>query len=227
MKTCNRCKIKYSDPHNNFNKNKRKNDGLDINCKKCRSTNYKLHYKINKEKILSSNKSWLKTDEGKKYIKEYRKSRRYKQKEWRENNKEYIKTYAKNYKQKRNLDKRIRYNIDPEFKLIETLRKQLGTILKVSFIKKENSVMKLIGCSVSELKLYLESLFKENMTWNNWGKGEGKWHVDHIIPCAYFELSDPEQQKLCFHYTNLQPLWEKDNVSKKSLYNGNYYTHKK
>lgn len=87
--------------------------------------------------------------------------------------------------------------------------------------------MKLIGCSVSELKLYLESLFKENMTWNNWGKGEGKWHVDHIIPCAYFELSDPEQQKLCFHYTNLQPLWEKDNVSKKSLYSGNYYTHKK
>jgi len=49
------------------------------------------------------------------------------------------------------------------------------------------------------------------MTWSNYGKG---WHIDHIKPCASFDLSNPEQQKICFHYTNLQPLWAIDNIKK-------------
>ena len=63
------------------------------------------------------------------------------------------------------------------------------------------------------LKQHLESQFKDGMSWNNHGvKG---WHIDHIKPCASFDLTDPEEQKKCFHFSNLQPLWWIDNLKKK------------
>jgi hypothetical protein len=70
--------------------------------------------------------------------------------------------------------------------------------------------MILIGCSMDELKIHLSSMFKEGMSWDNYGK----WHIDHIKPCASFNLSDPAQQKECFHYSNLQPLWAIENIKK-------------
>ena len=56
------------------------------------------------------------------------------------------------------------------------------------------------------------------MDWENYGFGDNKWHIDHIIPCAAFDLTIPEQQKRCFHYTNLQPLWQRENLSKAKKY---------
>ncbi len=76
--------------------------------------------------------------------------------------------------------------------------------------------MELIGCSSKELESYLETQFTEGMTWDNYGYYG--WHIDHIKPCASFDLSDPEQQKLCFHYSNLQPLWAKENIKKSNKY---------
>jgi hypothetical protein len=76
--------------------------------------------------------------------------------------------------------------------------------------------MKKLGCDVITFKKYLESQFKEGMNWNNYGR-KG-WHIDHIRPCSNFDLSNLEQQKQCFHYTNLQPLWWKDNLIKSSKY---------
>ena len=84
------------------------------------------------------------------------------------------------------------------------------TITLVS--KKSDSTMNLLGCTIQEAREYLEKQFKEGMTWEN--HGHETWHIDHIIPCASFDLTDPEQQKKCFHYTNLQPLWAKENMSK-------------
>ena len=72
--------------------------------------------------------------------------------------------------------------------------------------------MELIGCSVSKLMKHLEGKFQDGMTWET--RGVHGWHVDHIIPCKVFDLTDPEQQKQCFHYTNLQPLWAEDNLKK-------------
>lgn len=81
-------------------------------------------------------------------------------------------------------------------------------------IKKDHkfsSVLALIGLSLKELKQYLESKFKPNMTWNNYGSS---WHVDHIMPCASFDLTIFENQKKCFHHTNLQPLWATTDVAR-------------
>jgi len=72
--------------------------------------------------------------------------------------------------------------------------------------------MELIGCSVEVLWSHIESQFTTGMTKENYGVHG--WHIDHIIPCDSFDFSDPEQQKQCFHYTNLQPLWAKDNIAK-------------
>jgi len=77
---------------------------------------------------------------------------------------------------------------------------------------KKSRTMELVGCSIKELMAHIESKFSPGMSWDNCGKIG--WHIDHIRPCAAFDLTDPEQQKRCFHYSNLQPLWAKDNLSK-------------
>ena len=77
---------------------------------------------------------------------------------------------------------------------------------------KASNARNLIGCSYTDLRKHLENLFSPGMTWEN--NGRHGWHIDHIRPCASFDLTDPEQQKQCFHYTNLQPLWAKDNPAK-------------
>ena len=99
---------------------------------------------------------------------------------------------------------------DPEFKLIKTLRSRLGNAMKRKKTEKSKSTLELTGCNLSFLKGYLESKFEEGMTWEN----HGKWHVDHIKPCCSFDFSKEEEQKKCFHYTNLQPLWAEENLVK-------------
>jgi hypothetical protein len=80
---------------------------------------------------------------------------------------------------------------------------------------KAESSLSLTGCkSWNEVKIYLESKFEKGMNWENMGE----WHIDHIRPCSSFDLNNPKQQKQCFHYTNLQPLWAKDNLSKSNKY---------
>lgn len=80
--------------------------------------------------------------------------------------------------------------------------------------KKSASITRLLGCSIAKLRTHLESQFLPGMTWENHTL-QG-WHIDHRAPCAAFDLRQPEQQRACFHYTNLQPLWAFDNLSKGS-----------
>ena len=68
----------------------------------------------------------------------------------------------------------------------------------------------LLGCTLKELKVYLEDQFVEGMSWENYGE----WEVDHIMPCASFDLTDEVQQQRCFHYSNLQPLFAVENRQK-------------
>lgn len=103
-----------------------------------------------------------------------------------------------------------RCRIDPVYKLSVNLRKRLSSVIRGG--AKTGSAVRNLGCSVAELKQYLEARFLPGMTWVNWGR-EG-WHIDHIRPLSSFDLTNPEQLKQAVHYTNLQPLWAIDNLIK-------------
>jgi len=81
---------------------------------------------------------------------------------------------------------------------------------------KTGSAVRDLGCSMEQFLYYIEGLFQPGMTWDNYGKGG--WHLDHIRPLSSFNLENPEEFKLAAHYTNLQPLWEFDNLKKSNKY---------
>ena len=124
--------------------------------------------------------------------------------------KEYRKVNRRKIQDNMNIYEKERKKTDPAFKLSKTLRSRLGTALRSQNAKKRNTTFKLTGCSMNFLQGYLGEKFTEGMTWEN----HGKWHIDHIKPCCSFNLEDEEEQKKCFHYTNLQPLWATDNLVK-------------
>jgi len=113
-------------------------------------------------------------------------------------------------KKRRAEQKRERTKIDINFKLSGNLRSRVNQALNGN--TKSKQTLELLGCSVEFLKNHLEAQFKEGMNWNNYTYYG--WHVDHIIPCVKFDLSNPEEQKKCFHYSNLQPLWREENQIK-------------
>ena len=128
-----------------------------------------------------------------------------KQKVYYEENKEKIIVKTTNYT-------RRKYREDLNFRLLTICRSRVTLALKGK--AKSKNTLQLIGGSVENLKKYLESQFTEGMTWDN----HGKWHIDHIKPCAVFDFTVKEQQNECFHYTNLQPLWAEDNMRKSAKY---------
>ncbi len=132
-----------------------------------------------------------------------REERRIYNKKWKEKNPEKFLLTKHAYRARKRKE-------DSLYRIINSLRCRLyNTIIKEY---KSQSTLELLGCSLEELKIYLESLFQEGMTWENYGKFG--WHIDHIKPCAAFNLLDLEEQKKCFHYTNLQPLWWAENIRK-------------
>jgi len=91
------------------------------------------------------------------------------------------------------------------------MRERIRAILKNHKASKSDLTFNLLSCNISFFIEHIESKFTQGMTWKN--HGDKGWHLDHIKPCASFDLSDPEQQKICFHYTNLQPLWATRNIA--------------
>jgi hypothetical protein len=98
---------------------------------------------------------------------------------------------------------------DLNFRLLHNLRGKLWKALKGQ--RRSGTPVRLLGCSVQSFIIYLESLFESGMTWENYGN---VWHIDHIVPCAIFDLSRQSHQERCFHFSNLQPLFAKENLRK-------------
>lgn len=134
-----------------------------------------------------------------------------KSREWHKNNLDYIRV--------RN---RKKYHNNIQYKLSIVLRNCVNSLLSGKC--KGGSAVRDLGCSTSELKLHLESMFYshsetgEMMTWENWGFGYGKWNIDNIKPLASFNLEDREQFLVVCNYKNLQPLWFEENMRKGAKY---------
>lgn len=122
--------------------------------------------------------------------------------------KEKNRQYALKNKEKINQRAKERLREDIKYLLICRLRGRVNRALRRN--SKHSSTKDLLGCTIEFLKKHLESKFAEGMTWDN----RSEWHIDHIIPCSSFDMAIPEEQKKCFHYTNLQPLWAVDNLRK-------------
>jgi hypothetical protein len=188
-KVCFTCKVEK--PINEFHRSLGSRlDGLCSYCKSCVKEKQKKDYPKYKERIRKNQN-------------EYRLSNPEKFKEIR-------RKWHKKHKQQTQYQRKQRMKTDIGYKLRCNLRSRFKSVIKRNH--KTTSCITLLGCSIEHFKYHIESLFQEGMTWEN-HKSDG-WHIDHIIPCSSFDLTDIEQQKKCFHYTNLQPLWWYDNLAK-------------
>ena len=97
------------------------------------------------------------------------------------------------------------------FSISLRLRARVCNAIKQGGGRKPGRTFDITGCTVHQLKAWLESKFCARMTWKNYGRA---WHIDHVMPCASFDLTKPDQVRQCFHYTNLRPLWARANIRK-------------
>jgi hypothetical protein len=202
MKECKKCLVVK--PFDLFNKRSDSKDGFAHECRECSKNRGKLYCIKNETKIKNYQKEYYKnnTDNILERVRSYRVEnidniREYDCKR-REGRKDYLNKYFKKRRQ-----------IDVLFKLSSNLRNRTRKFLK----NKSKSTKEIIGIDLNELKSYLESLFVDGMTWDNYGY----WHIDHIIPLSSAK-NEEELIKLC-HYTNLQPLYAKDNIIKSNKIN--------
>jgi len=192
-KVCTVCKKLLPANLNNFHYTKRSKDGLRSQCKLCRSIDKKKYRDANKEKITNQSA-------------EYRSRPDYKEKREKYHAQEHVKQNLKKYSKER-------YHKNPKHKIIHNMRTSFN-----SYIKKNTGTFDYLGIDRDGFLKHIESQFLEGMTWENYGFVDGDrmagWHVDHIIPLASFDFSEPETAYKAWHYTNLRPLWARDNISK-------------
>ena len=190
-KVCSQCNIEKE--FTEFSKQRTSRDGNQSKCKKCG----KQYRKENKEQLKEYNKQYH--IKNKEQLKEYNKQYHIK-------NKEQIREYTNN-----------RLKTDPLFALTCRIRCLIrGTITNKGYTKKSKT-HEILGIDWMGLKEHMERQFIGGMNWEN----RDQWHIDHIKPCCKFNLLDKNEQIKCFHYTNLQPLWAKDNLSKGGKFNEN------
>lgn len=238
VKECKRCGLS-KDP-NHFSKNNRyKKDGLENKCKDC----LKIQYEKNRDKKLEAQMQWRvkNPDYPKKYMEnaenfearqayekqyylqnkeKYLERKRQFRQNFPEKERRYIKDYKAShrdqinaYHRKWKAKKRVE---DVQFKLkmnmSRRIRYELNTMDRTKQ-KKNKGTVEYIKCTAGFLKNHLEARFEIGMTWKNYGR---MWHVDHIIPCDYWNLENAWESYLCWHYKNLSPLWASVNQSKKN-----------
>jgi len=214
MKKCTQCYIEKE--LNEFHLCNKGKNGRKSKCKECvkiESKNYyknnieyyKNYYNDNFDKIREIKKNWVDSNN---------ESVKLQQEKWRKNNVLHTKQYKKlNFEKLKSYNKnygKIRRESDVLFKLSGNIRTRISQFIKSNKFTKRNKTFEIVGCSSEFLKKYLEEQFTDNMSWDN--HGTYGWHIDHKIPLSSAK-TEKEFYELC-HYTNLQPLWAKDNLSK-------------
>lgn len=107
---------------------------------------------------------------------------------------------------------RIKRMANPANRIMLNIRNRISSAVRGTL--KAARSQELLGCTSEEFRAHLEKQFQPGMTWETYGRFG--WHVDHIRPCDSFDFNKPEDQKACFHFSNCQPLWWRDNVVKKN-----------
>jgi len=241
-KKCTKCKeVK---PLEDYNTSKRRKDGRVSDCKLCRKRDRlknkdrikqvkARHYQANKEIVKAKRKEYYKINRDlilksqKTYNEKTQKERKaYKKKYYSENKlnindkcKYYYqinqleiierqKEYNRNNRESINSRIRERRTNDPLFRLTNNLRKRTWESFKYKNINKNSRTHEMLGIEWKDLKVYIEAMFTDGMTWDNYGE----WHIDHIYPLS--KAKDEKHLKELCHYSNLQPLWAEDNMSK-------------
>jgi len=228
-KICNKCNIEKS--HDCFYKSSCTRDKLRPECKECSKIDDKKNRDANKDERNKKQKDYYYNNKDKernrkeKYYKENKDKVLSSNKIWEENNKERRnkkrrENYSKNkekFRQKRikrkplmrkyHRDKQKHYRkTNPMYSIRSNLCRRLNMFMK------EDHTLTYVGCDIETLKSHICVMFDNKMTWDNYGKVG--WHVDHIIPCSFFDLHDEDEIKVCFNYKNLRPLWYYDNQEK-------------
>jgi hypothetical protein len=232
-KVCSNCKIEKDLCE--FNKLSKSKDGRHPYCKECRKSQTKKYRELNREKLLKSSSNYrknnpLKVKENKKRyhlknidkikekLRQYQLNNKDKRRTYKEKNKdklkekrlEWIKNNTNKIREWENEYHRKRYNDDILYRLSKNVRGRLRSFIKRNKITKKDKTFDIVGCSPEFLREYLENQFTNGMSWDN--QGFYGWHIDHIIPLSSAKTEE-DLYKLS-HYTNLQPLWGKDNMIK-------------
>jgi len=207
MKTCTKCKKELS--VDLFRKDKTKKDGLSPSCKECKSKVDLVYTNKNKEKIKKYTE--LNKERKVEYDRLYRLENSEKRRESLNNY--YLKNKDK-LLQKRNESRQKRINEDPLYRFNLSIR----SLISKSFKRGKNKFIKnmsseeILNCSIDHFREYISSMFKDGMSFDNYGK----WHLDHIKPVS--TAKDEEEMIELNHYKNFQPLWAKENLMKNSKY---------
>jgi len=210
MKTCSKCKIEKSVEE--FSKQSASKDGLYPHCKSCR----KIYRSMLDTRIPSGLVEKMCGDcKSMKPISKFGTSKSLKDGlQWR--CKECAKLYYRENSEvmiaQVSARTKSRLANDPVFRWVQNTRTNLRDILKGR--SNHAPSLELLGCTGEEWRAHLESTFKPGMTWENYGRGEGKWQVDHITPVSSFDQEDHLQQLICWNFKNTQALWSHENMAK-------------
>lgn len=187
-------------------------------CSKCNSTKSRseFYFRSDKPHLLASHcKECVKKKA--KLVAASSPTKKLRDRKYHELNRAKRISYNREYNSKnravRSAADKARYWSDADFRLQTNLRNRVRLALKRN--SKSAPTADLIGCTIEDLKKMLSNKFKSGMTWDNYGE----WQVDHIIPCSLFDLSDESEQRRCFHFSNLQPLWAHENRAKSNKVN--------
>jgi hypothetical protein len=152
-------------------------------------------------------------------------------KEYRERYPEMIKARKQDYS-RRNRHKinaaaarnhRRRMATRPDYRIKIRIRSRLRLAWSGCKGKATQEAMNLLGCTMESFKMYLESRWESGMSWENYGRGIGKWNIDHDMPIAFFDMENEEHRRYCFHFSNLKPMWaipnciKNDNVTSEQI----------